>query len=603
VPGRISDQIIEQVRHANDVVEVIGAYFPLKRAGANYRALCPFHKEKTPSFNVNPSKQMWKCFGCGAGGDVFKFVMQYESLEFLDAVRRLAEKAGIQIEIDDAGAAMHRGEKDQLLKLHEDVAAFFQENIGKAAIAQRYLEKRQITREVARKWRIGYSTESWDGLLEWAAAKKYRPEDLELAGLAIRSEEGRVYDRFRGRLMFSICDEQGRVIGFSGRILTDEKDQPKYVNSPETPIFQKGRVLFALDKAKRSILEEKFVVLCEGQIDTIACHEAGITNVVAPQGTALTDQHARILKRYAEEVVLMYDADEAGQKAIVRSAEPLWEAGMAMRVAVIPGNHDPDSFIKANGGEKLKNLITTGESFFVFLLERLSQQHDPRSERGKLQIVRQMVEWLARIPSPILLSTYAQQTAQKLDVPEEAVRRELHQLQMSRQRGRPVGNREEEADTAAEIEFDRAPNQPAELMLLQLMLADVRIVDLALERLATEWLSASVAGRLVERVLKLHHAGKWDGPHTLMNGPADDDESQLAAELSVKAAPSQNLEGAATDCLGSLERAWVEHRLHELRKHLSRADLKPEERDKLLREVLDLQPKLRNIPALSIRKR
>ncbi|MEI6084840.1 MAG: DNA primase [Verrucomicrobiota bacterium] len=603
MPGRISEQVIEQVRHANDVVEVIGAYFPLKRAGANFRALCPFHKEKTPSFNVNPSKQMWKCFGCGVGGDVFKFVMQYENLEFIDAVRRLAEKAGIKIEMEDAGAAQHRGEKDLLLKLHEDVSAFFQENIGKAGIAQRYLEKREISREVARQWRIGYSTESWDGLLQWAAGKKYKPEDLELAGLAIRSEEGRVYDRFRGRLMFSICDEQGRVVGFSGRILTDEKDQPKYVNSPETPIFQKGRLLFALDKAKRSIIEEKFAVLCEGQIDTIACHEAGITNVVAPQGTALTDQHARILKRYAEEVVLMYDADEAGQKAIVRSAEPLWEAGIAMRVAVIPGDYDPDSFIKAHGGEKLKNLITNGESFFVYLLERLSHQHDPRSERGKLQIVRQMVEWLARIPSPVLLSTYAQQTAQRLDVPEDAIRQELRNLQASRRRGAVVSRQEEEADAAGEVEFENEPNQPAELLLLQMMLADMRVVDLAMERLDAEWLTRSVAGRLIGRVLKLHSAGKWDGPNTLMNAPGDNEEVQLAAELTVKPASSQNLDGAAMDCLASLERTQVEHRLRDLRKQLSHADLKPDERDKLLREVLDLQPKLRNIPALSIRKR
>lgn len=602
--GRISDQIIEQVRHANDVVEVIGAYFPLKRAGANFRALCPFHKEKTPSFNVNPSKQMWKCFGCGAGGDVFKFVMQYENLEFIDAVRRLAEKAGIKVEMEDAGAVLHRGEKDLLLKIHEDVAAFFQENIGKAGIAQRYLEKRQISREVARKWRIGYSTESWDGLLQWAAGKKYKPEDLELAGLAIRSEEGRVYDRFRGRLMFSICDEQGRVVGFSGRILTDEKDQPKYVNSPETPIFQKGRVLFALDKAKRSIIEEKFVVLCEGQIDTIACHEAGITNVVAPQGTALTDQHARILKRYAEEVVLMYDADEAGQKAIVRSAEPLWEAGMAMRVAVIPGDHDPDSYIKANGGEKLKNLITTGESFFVYLLERLSHQHDPRSERGKLQIVRQMTDWLIRIPSPILLSTYAQQTAQRLDVPEDAIRQELQKLQASRRRGAPVSSQDEEPDVAGEeVEFESAPNQPAEVMLLQLMLADVRIVDLALERLESAWLTRSVAGQLIERVLKLHSTGNWDGPHSLMNGPADDEDGKLAAELSVKPAPSQNLDSTAADCLGSLERTWVEHRLHELRKQLSRSDLNFAQRQKLLQENLDLQPKLNDSSRFSMRKR
>ncbi|MCG3149475.1 MAG: DNA primase [Verrucomicrobiae bacterium] len=598
--GRISAQIIEQVRHANDVVDVIGAYFPLKKAGVNYRALCPFHKEKTPSFNVNPSKQMWKCFGCGAGGDVFKFVMQYENLDFIDAVRRLAEKAGIKIEVEDAGATQHRGEKELLLKLHEEVSAYFQENL-KAGIAQRYLEKREISREVARKWRIGYSTESWDGLLQWAAGKKYQPELLEAAGLAIRTEEGRVYDRFRGRLMFSICDEQGRVIGFSGRILTDDKDQPKYVNSPETAIFQKGRVLFALDRAKRSIIEEKFAILCEGQIDTIACHEAGLTNVVAPQGTALTDQHARILRRYAEEVVLMYDADEAGQKAIIRSAEPLWEAGMAMRVAVIPGKDDPDSFIKTQGAEKLKELITNGGSFFIYLLEWLTKHHDPNTERGKLQIARQMAEWLVRLPSPVLVAKYAQETTLRLQIAGTSIEQEVLKLRQQRSPRPVVEPVPAVPEDLAEIELE--PNQPAETLLLQLMLTDVRIVDLALERLESEWLTRSVAAQLIERVLQLHRDGHWDGPNTLMNEADDDDASKLAAELVVKPAPSQNLDAAATDCLGAMERVWVERRLRELRNQLSHTDLNSEQRDKILREVLDLQPKLRNIPALSMRKR
>ena len=590
--GRISDQIIEQVRHANDVVDVIGSYFPLKKAGANFRALCPFHKEKTPSFNVTPSKQIWHCFGCGMGGDVFKFVMQYESLDFLAAVRRLAERAGIKVEEETAAGLAGRGEKEMLIKLHDDVAAFFQENLRTAAVAQRYLEKRKISLEVARKWRIGFAPDAWDGLLQWAHGKKYKPALLETAGLALPRDGGGLYDRFRGRLMFSICDEQGRVVGFSGRILTDAKDQPKYVNSPETPIFQKGRVLFALDKAKRSIIEDKFAVLCEGQIDTIACHEAGITNVVAPQGTALTEQHARILKRYAEEVVLMYDADEAGQNAIVRSAEPLWEAGMALRVAVIPAGHDPDSFIKAEGGAKLRDLITGGESFFAYLLKRLSRQHDPNSERGKLQIVRQMAAWLVRIPSPILLATYAQQTAQRLDVPENAIRQELQNLQRSRPGPAPAPRRpDEEPDEIVET----TPNLPAETLLLQLMLTDVRLVDLALERLDPAWLSTSVAGAVIGRVLKLHAAGKWDGPHTLMNNaPTDEAESRLVSELLVKTMPGTALEAAAGGCLATLERSHLKVQLHGLRKRLGQADLPAVERTQLQREMLDLEIKLRH---------
>lgn len=598
MPGRISDQVIEQVRHASDVVDVIGSYFPLKRAGANFRALCPFHKEKTPSFHVHPGKQIWHCFGCGKGGDVFKFVMEYEHLDFLAAVRRLAERAGIAVELEEQGAAVSRDEKAVLYRLHDDVASYFQENLAKAAVAQRYLEKRKISREVARRWRIGYATDAWDGLLQWAVGKNYSPELLVTAGLALASERGGYYDRFRGRLIFSICDEQGRVIGFSGRILTDEKDQPKYVNSPETAIFQKGRVLFALDRAKRAILEEKSAILCEGQIDTIACHEAGLENVVAPQGTALTEQQARILKRYAEEVVLMYDADAAGQNAIVRSAEPLWEAGLALKVVVIPGRDDPDSFLRAHGAAALKNLVTESQSFFVYLLERLSEQHNPRSERGKLQIVRQMAEWLVRIPSPVLLATYAQQTAQRLEVPEESVRQELRKLQRH-QRGQertPIGVEPTGLDT------ETLPAQPAEVMLLQLILEDVRIADMALERLETAWLTGSTAGRLIEKVLARHSRGEWDGPHSLMGAHANDEETRLLAELAVKKLPTQSSQAAATDCLVALERGWVDRRLNELRKHLRRKDLDTTARDEILREILDLQPKLRNIPALSMRK-
>ena len=589
MPGRISDQIIEQVRHANDVVDVIGAAFPLKRAGANFRTLCPFHKEKTPSFNVNPAKQIWHCFGCGKGGDVFKFVMDYENLDFLGAVRRLAERAGIKVEAETATGLADRGEKELLFKLHDEAAAFFQESLRTADLAKKYLEKRQITGEVARQWRIGYAPEAWDALLQWAHRRKYNPALLATAGLALPREGGGLYDRFRGRLMFSICDEQGRVVGFSGRILTDAKDQPKYVNSPETPIFQKGRILFALDKAKRSIIDEKFAVICEGQIDTIACHEAGITNVVAPQGTALTEQHARILKRYAEEVVLMFDADEAGQNAIVRSAEPLWEAGMAMRVAVIPAGHDPDSFLKAEGGEKLRALITGGASFFAYLLQRLSHQHDPRTERGKLQIVRQMAEWLARIPSPVLLATYAQQTAQRLDVPEDAIRQELRKLQQPRHGPAPAASAPAEEDV-----IETTPDLPAETLLLQLMLTDVRLVDLALERLDPAWLTTSVAGAVIGRVLELHRAGQWDGPHTLMNAPADEAEERLVSALVVKIMPGTALEAAAGDCLATLERLFVKSQLHHLRKRLGQADLPLTERTGLQREMLDLEIKLRH---------
>ena len=598
--------MLDRIRQNNDVVEVIGSYFPLKRAGANFRALCPFHKEKTPSFNVNPAKQIWHCFGCGAGGDVFTFVMKYENLEFVAAVRRLAERAGIKLEYEERAGEPGRDLKEQLLKLHELAANFFHHNLLKetsAEPAREYLQRRKITSDVAKKWRLGYSPDAWDGLLQYAASKKFSAELLESAGLALRRESGDgFYDRFRGRLMFPIGDEQGRPVGFSARILSDAKDQPKYINSPETPIFQKGRILFALDKAKRAIIEEKYAIVCEGQVDTISCHEAGIENVVAPQGTALTEQHARILKRYAEEVVLMFDADAAGQNAIVRSAEPLWDAGIVILVAVLPEGHDPDSYVKVFGAEKLKELVAKSPSFFVYLLDRLSQQHDPRSERGKLQIARQMAEWLARIPTPILLATYAQQTARRLDIGEDALRKEVAKLTGSR-RNRTETVFDEEADAAAYIDPARARGLPAEEMLLRTMLADERVIAMVGKRLDVAWLSDAVAGQTIQDALRLHKAGHWTGPSTLLNQPQNEETGRLVSELLLNPQMAKRPEAVAEHCLATLERHWLDRRLRDLKRQLEPPGMAAAEIARLQQQVLDLRGKLDHIARLSLEKR
>jgi len=596
VPGLIADHILEQIRQNNDIVEVIGSYFPLKRAGANFRALCPFHKEKTPSFNVNPQKQIWHCFGCGAGGDVFTFVMKFENLDFISAVRRLAERTGVRLEFEETASEPNRDQKELLFRLHEQVAEFFHQTLLKeksAEPARAYLKKRGITADVVKRWRLGYSPDAWDALIQWAASRKFSAELLETAGLALRRERGDgFYDRFRGRLMFPICDEQGRVVAFSGRILTDAKDQPKYVNSPETPIFQKGKILFALDKAKRAILDEKFAIVCEGQVDTISCHEAGMTNVVAPQGTALTEQHARILKRYAEEVVLMFDADAAGQNAVVRSAEPLWEAGLVIRVAVLPQGHDPDSFVKEMGAEKLKNLITKAPSFFVCLLEHLSKQYDPNTDGGKVQIAQQMAAWLARIPNPVLFARYAQEASKQLQLTGTSIEQEILKL---RRRLPHLEARTEAFET-------RSPSYPAEELLLQLMLTDERIVDVVAERLDRAWLTQSAPGKLIGYIVDLQIGRRWDGSDTLLNQVSDEEEKRLLAELMLTAQPKTAGVQATTDCLAALERRALEQQLRELRKQLSQPDLTKSATVALQQQVLDLRRKLDHIAPLSMDK-
>ena len=386
--GMISPATLERIRAASDIVDVIGSYLPLKKAGANFVALCPFHKEKTPSFNVNPHRQIFHCFGCHKGGDVFTFVKEYENIGFLDAVRRLADRAKIPLEFDQSpGEQQSRHLKDQLLQIHEQIAQRWQNcllNEAAGQIARDYLAKRGVSPEAVKLFRLGAAPDLWDDTVNWAKSKDYelaagrkgRPDysksepEAEIGNRnPTRPDPSDYYDRFRGRLMFPICDEQGRVIGFSGRVLAGDEKTAKYVNSPETPIFTKSKVFFGLDKSKRAILDAGFAIVCEGQLDLIACFMAGVQNVVAPQGTAFTDQHARILKRYVDEVVLCFDSDEAGQNAAVRSLDHLLASGLAVRVAVVPAPHDPDSFIKANGGEAFRKLIENAEGFFDYLFE------------------------------------------------------------------------------------------------------------------------------------------------------------------------------------------------------------------------------------------
>ena len=407
--GFFSPDLIERIRAASDVVDVIGSYLPLKRAGQNFVALCPFHKEKSPSFNVNPHKQIFHCFGCHKGGDVFTFVKEYENVDFVEAVKRLADRAKIPLEHEQGGPGQEtRHLKDTLLKIHEQIAERWHNcllNEAAGQVARDYLAKRGVSAEAIKLFRIGAAPESWDDTVNWARSKGHELDIVEKAGLIIgkgegggeRGEEGtsniqhptsnierrRYYDRFRGRLMFPICNEQGMVIGFSGRILSGDEKTAKYVNSPETPIFTKSKVFFGLDKSKRAILDAGFAIICEGQLDLIACFMGGVQNIVAPQGTAFTDQHARILKRYGDEVVLCFDSDEAGQNAIVRSLDHLLASGLAVRVAVVPRPHDPDSFIKANGAEAFRQLIGRAEGFFDYYLTRLSATNDAATDKGR----------------------------------------------------------------------------------------------------------------------------------------------------------------------------------------------------------------------------
>jgi DNA primase len=426
--GTIPSQTIEQIAAANDIVEVIGTYFPLKRAGSTFKALCPFHQEKSPSFTVSPSRQTFHCFGCGAGGSVFRFVMDYEHLEFPAAVKKLAQRVGIPV-IEDRGTGA--GDEDRqhearrvLLQLHAEAAEWFHENLVKKKVgepAREYLKGRGIDKRIAKDWQIGFAPESWDAFLNWALERGYQQRLLLESGLVTRREEGggdnNGYDRFRNRIMFPIHNDVGEVIAFSGRILDKNAETAKYVNSPETPLFRKGRVLFGLHKTKRGLIEADCAIVCEGQLDLITLFEAGIANVVAPQGTAFTEQQARILKRFVSEVVLCFDADAAGQKAAERSLDALLQNNLAVRVAEMPAGEDPDSLIRNRGREEFEKLASDARDFFEWWIERETAAADLGSLSAKMQLAQKLAETIGRVQDPLMRGEVANRASARIGVP------------------------------------------------------------------------------------------------------------------------------------------------------------------------------------------
>lgn len=377
--GRIDEDSIRRVLEATDIVDVVGSYLTLRRAGSRWKACCPFHNEKTPSFIVDQSRQNFKCFGCGEGGSAITFVMKMENLGFADTVRRLAEKAGLTLveEVYDAAEEKRRKARTALLVAHKKAAGFFHQLLlrsPKAAEARAYLNSRGYGADMAKRWQVGWAPDSSREFLDWARKEGLPEQVLIDSGLANRGERGDLYARFRDRLMFPINNVYGECVAFSGRILRAQENVGKYVNSPETSIFKKGDVVFALDRARGPMGKSGKALLCEGQIDVIACHEAGLSFAVAPLGTAFTPEHARVLSRYASRIVLCFDGDKAGMAAADRAFRELAPQGKDVYLVNLPAGDDPDSFMKREGKEAFAEMVEQARPFFEVRVERAKNQ-------------------------------------------------------------------------------------------------------------------------------------------------------------------------------------------------------------------------------------
>jgi DNA primase len=427
---------IDDLKHQADIVVVIQDYVSLKKAGAYYKGLCPFHAEKTPSFQVNRERAFFHCFGCGVGGDVLKFLELHEKVEFVDAVKLLAQRFGVALpevearDDDRAGAA----ERESLLKAHEVAAAWFREQLASAGAARirRQIAARGISQATADAMGLGYAPASRDTLRQMLSKAGFAESQILRSGLAVRREDGSTGDRFRNRLMIPICRDTGSVIAFGGRAV-DPDQQPKYLNSPETPIYTKGRTLYGLNLAKSGIRQANFAVMVEGYFDFAQVYQAGFQGVVASCGTALTAQQARQLRRFTTRVVLSFDPDAAGQGAAAKSCEMLVEEGFEVNVAVLPAGGDPDTFIQRHGGAAYGQRLKQSQPYLEYLLDRSAAVHDLHTDEGRVKFVTDMLPVAARIPDPTARDRFADRLAHKARITEDVIRAQIRKAAGQRQ--------------------------------------------------------------------------------------------------------------------------------------------------------------------------
>ena len=548
--GLIPERVIAEVRERNDIVSIVSEYVELRRAGKSWKGLCPFHKEKTPSFNVNPEEQFYYCFGCGAGGNVINFVMAIENLSFREAVERLAERAGIPVVSRRVSPEERRqqSEKERFLELHRAAQEFFHSNLfGKAGgLARQYLAARGIQGETARRFGLGYAPAEWRSLLTYLERRGFSEAECLAAGLASEGRSSRCYDRFRGRLIFPVCDSRGRPIAFGGRVL--DASQPKYLNSPETLIFTKGNNLYRLDLARRGFREKGFAILVEGYMDVISLYQNGFDNAVAALGTALTENQARTLHRFTKEVVIAFDGDAAGEAATWRGLEILRKQGLRVRVAELPGGEDPDTFVRTYGGQAFEELLKEAPGLTEFKLGTIIRRADLATVDGKVAATGRIIEVLAELDSPVEKNEYLRWSAARLKISEDVLAAELEAYEAkagiessSRHRistksnNRGDGRGRDDSRKALEVPRRRPEGlqglSDIEANLLRLLLHNSQLLERVKQVLSPGDFRHPVAQQAMECLLACHEAGHLESGAAVFDYVKDASVQQLFAGL------------------------------------------------------------------------
>ena len=505
--ARYSEEIINDVRQSNDIVDVISQYVHLKRSGRNFFGLCPFHNEKSPSFSVSPDKQIFHCFGCGVGGNVITFVSKIEGLNFVETVQMLAERANIQLPtLENSGDMQKEILKDKVYKVNEFTAEFYHQNLYKpqAKIAQEYVKKRQLSNETLKSFRIGFSGK-FDELYQELKKQGFEEKEILESGLVNKNDRGQYIDRYRNRLMFPICDVRGRVIAFGGRVLDDSK--PKYINSPENIVYSKGRHLFGLNVAKKG--DTKKILIVEGYMDVISLHQRGITNVVAPLGTALTEQQGWLLRKNAEQIILSFDSDEAGLQAKLRALEILQNMGCDLRVLQMEGAKDPDEYILKYGNVRFQALVDKALSVIEFKVKILQKDLNLENTNDKIKFLNEIAKLISKIDNTIEREVYIEKIAKEYDISKEAIYAEVNKLTYKNSKSEKILEKSKPIITHKKVEkkeVSQAVKRRENTIISILLTGDLSIFEIIKQNIKPEdfqdEINANIARKLYEELEK-----------------------------------------------------------------------------------------------------
>ena len=591
--ARYSDEVINDVRQSNDIVDVISQYVHLKRSGRNFFGLCPFHNEKSPSFSVSPDKQIFHCFGCGVGGNVFSFITQIEGINFVEAVQMLAERANIQLPtLQDNGDSQREELKAKVYKVNEFTAEFYHQNLYKpqAKIAQEYVKKRQLSNETLKSFKIGFSGK-FDELYQELKKQGFGESEILESGLVNKNERGQYIDRYRNRLMFPICDARGKVIAFGGRVLDDSK--PKYINSPENVVYSKGRNLFGLNVAKKGDL--KRILIVEGYMDVISLHQRGITNVVAPLGTALTEQQGWLLRKNAEQIILSFDSDEAGLKAKLRALDILQNMGCDLRILQMEGAKDPDEYIIKYGNARFNNLVDKALSIIEFKVKILKKDLNLENTNDKIKFLNEIAKLISNVNNTIEREVYIEKIAKEYDISKEAIYAEVNKLTYKNVKTEKVLEKPKPVVTHIKREekvISEAVKRRENTVIALLLMGDLNIFEILRQNIKVEDFQDEVNKKIAQKLYEEFEKGN-SNINAIIDNLEQDEQNQITMIMS-EDYEITDIEKAIDDVVQAYEREKLNTRKFEILDLLDE-DLENDQKKELEKELSNIIIRLAKI--------